>query len=115
MGYHQDMTITLTEFLREGGSSPFNDWFSKLDSQAAAKVSSSLIRMEMGNTSNIKWFDGIGEYRINWGPGYRIYLVQDGKKLIILFGGGTKATQDNDIKQALALLGEYKLRKRSEK
>jgi len=29
--------------------------------------------MELGNTSNVKWFAGIGEYVINWGPGYRIY------------------------------------------
>ena len=62
-----------------------------------------------------KWFDGIGEYRINWGPGYRIYLVQDGGNLIILFGGGTKKTQQKDINTAKKLLAEYKIRKRIER
>ena len=48
------------------------------------------LRMELGNTSNIKWFSGIGECVIDWGPGYRIYLAKDGDALIVLFGGGTK-------------------------
>ncbi|MOA33182.1 hypothetical protein D3C78_1544540 [compost metagenome] len=86
-----------------------------MDAHAAAKVSTAIVRMEMGNTSGIKWFDGLGEYRIDWGPGYRIYLVQEGKRLIILFGGGTKASQKADIKQAKDLLAEYKSRKSAAK
>lgn len=46
--------------------------------------------MELGNTSSVKWFDGIGEYRIDWGPGYRIYLARDGDKLILLFTGAPR-------------------------
>lgn len=109
------MTITVEEYLRSDDTSPFDGWFSALDAQAAAKVSTAIVRMEMGNTSNIKWFDGLGEYRIDWGPGYRIYLVQEGKRLIILFGGGTKSSQKVDIKQAAALLAEYKSRKSAAK
>lgn len=59
-----------------------------------------------------KWFKGLGEYRINWGPGYRIYLVQEGSELIILFGGGTKRNQQKDIEKAVKLLQEYKSRKK---
>lgn len=107
------MAITVEEYLREDNSSPFNVWFCALDAQAAAKVSTAIVRMEMGNTANIKWFDGLGEYRINWGPGYRIYLVEEGSRLIILFAGGTKASQKADIKRAAQLLREYKSRKRA--
>jgi putative component of toxin-antitoxin plasmid stabilization module len=32
--------------------------------------------MELGNKSSIKWFGGMGEYVIDWGPGYRIYLAK---------------------------------------
>jgi putative addiction module killer protein len=67
--------------------------------------------MELGNTSSVKWFDGIGEYRIDWGPGYRIYLMRDGDKLILLFTGGTKASQKGDIKRAIQLKDEYRARK----
>ncbi len=59
---------------------------------AAAKATTAKLRLEMGNTSAIKWFEGIGEYRIDWGPGYRIYLAKDGESLIVLFGGGTEPT-----------------------
>src|SRR3546814_9804288 len=69
-------------------------------------------RMELGNLSNVKWIGGgLGEYRIDWGPGYRLYVTQDGDQLVILFVGGTKKRQQADIKQAGALLDEYKGRK----
>ena len=86
-------------------------WFDGLKAQAAAKVSVALARLELGNTSNIKWLSGLGEYRIDWGPGYRIYLVQDGDDLIVLLGGGTKARQQRDIEIARQLLKEYKFRR----
>ncbi|MFJ7284135.1 type II toxin-antitoxin system RelE/ParE family toxin [Pseudomonas sp. NPDC099000] len=107
--------ITLEEYLQENETSPFGRWFSTLNVQAAFKVSTALVRLERGNTSNIKWFEGLGEYRINWGPGYRIYLVQEGKRLIILFGGGDKSTQKADIKQAKTLIAEFRTRKKAER
>ncbi len=100
------------EYIKEDGSNPYKRWFDSLNAHAAAKVAVAMARLELGNTSSIKWFDGIGEYRIDWGPGYRIYLVQDGKNLIVLFGGGTKKRQRNDIKKAIELSKEYKLRKK---
>ncbi|MDN3520726.1 type II toxin-antitoxin system RelE/ParE family toxin [Halomonas ramblicola] len=109
------MKIALREFVRDDGTSPYREWFDGLDPQAAAKVATAEYRMSMGNTSNIKWFDGIGEYRIDWGPGYRIYLARDGETLFILFGGGTKRRQQADIDNAKALRDEYKRRKRQAK
>lgn len=73
------------------------------------------MRLEMGNTSNIKWFEGLEEYRIDWGPGYRIYLLQEGLQLIILFGGGDKSSQQQDIKHAKKLISEYKRHKNTTK
>ena len=107
--------ITLEEYLQENDTSPFGRWFSTLNAQAALKVSNALVRLELGNSSNIKWFEGLGEYRINWGPGYRIYLVQEGKRLIILFGGGDKSTQKADIKKAKTLIAEFRTRKKAER
>ncbi|MDX4952347.1 type II toxin-antitoxin system RelE/ParE family toxin [Delftia acidovorans] len=106
------MRIQLQEYIREDGSSAYQTWFNGLDGQAAAKVAVAMARMELGNTSNIEWFRGIGEYKIDWGPGYRIYLAKDGERLIILFGGGTKKGQQKAIDEAVALHSEYKARKR---
>lgn len=105
--------IQVDEYLREDGSNPYKVWFDSLDAQAAAKVVTAKLRLELGNTSRVKWFDGIGEYMIDWGPGYRIYLAQDGDRLIVLFGGGTKRGQQRDIDRAKALHAEYKARKRN--
>ena len=105
--------IRLEEYLREDGSSPYGKWFDRLNPSAAAKIATAQIRVGMGNTSSIRWFDGIGEIRIDWGPGYRVYLAREGEALIILFGGGTKATQRRDIAKAKDLHAEYKTRKRT--
>lgn len=106
------MKITVKEYIQEDNLNPYRAWFNDLDIHAAVKVATALLRLEMGNTSNIKWFDGIGEYKIDWGPGYRIYLAKDGEALVVLFGGGTKKQQQKDIEQAKALHQEYKLRKK---
>jgi len=108
------MPIRIEEYLREDGSSPYRRWFDGLDPQSAAKVATAMLRLEMGNTSSIKWFAGMGECVIDWGPGYRIYLAKDGDALIVLFGGGTKRSQQRDINQAKALLAEYKARKKAQ-
>ena len=106
------MKIRVEEYIREDDVSPYRAWFNDLDVHAATKVATALLRLEMGNTSNVTWFAGIGEYRIDWGPGYRIYLAKDGEALVILFGGGTKRGQQADIKRAKALHLEYKARKK---
>lgn len=99
--------IEIEEYRRDNQSSPFDEWFSSLSVPAATRVSTALVRLEMGNTSNIKWFDGLGEYRIDWGPGLRIYLIREGHRLIILFGGGDKSSQKRDIKVVKSLINEY--------
>ncbi|MGG6269601.1 type II toxin-antitoxin system RelE/ParE family toxin [Leptolyngbya sp. AN03gr2] len=104
--------MKVQEYIREDGSNPYQEWFDSLDAIAAAKVTVAKSRLELGNTSSVKWFDGIGEYRIDWGPGYRIYLAQDGKQFVVLFGGGTKKGQQSDVNQAKELYQEYKERKK---
>lgn len=108
------MTVQVVELLREDGTSPYAEWFERLDAVAAAKVATAQVRMEQGNLSTVKWFRGIGEYRIDWGPGYRIYLAKDGLKIIVLLGGGTKKGQQKDIDRAVALWEDYKRRKARE-
>ena len=55
------------------------------------------------------------EYRIDFGPGYRIYFGRDGDRLVILLAGGTKARQQQDIETAQARWQAYKQRKREGK
>lgn len=99
--------MKITEYVRPDNSIPFHQWFNSLNSQAASKVTVALVRLELGNTSNLKRIGKLSECRINWGPGYRLYLHEERQELIILFGGGTKNHQEKDIKQAEQLLAEY--------
>ncbi|MEP7184210.1 MAG: type II toxin-antitoxin system RelE/ParE family toxin [Rhodanobacter sp.] len=104
------MTWKVEEYIAANGSIPYRDWFDDLHVLAGAKVATAVLRMEMGNTSSVKWFGGIDDYRINWERGYRIYLTRDGDKLILLFTGGKKASQKSDIRRAIQLKDEYRAR-----
>ena len=98
----------LIEYLRNGRSL-FEIWFNRLDAVAAAKITTALYRLEAGNFSNVKPVGmGVMEYRINSGPGYRIYFGREGTKLIILLTGGSKKTQGRDIKKAQEAWKQYK-------
>ena len=113
MGYHSSMSFQIKELLLADGESPFAEWFGSLEAVAAAKVRVAVSRMEQGNLSNVEWFRGIGEFKIDWGPGLRVYLGKDGLKLIILIGGGSKKRQQKDIDHAVLLWEDYKRRKAS--
>jgi putative addiction module killer protein len=103
--------LKVVEYIRADGTNPYRRWFDALNPQAAAKVTTATVRLQMGNTSSVKWIGTIGECRIDWGPGYRIYLAKDGDMLIVLLGGGIKKSQQADIERAKALWSEYKARK----
>ena len=108
--------VTVREFLDRDGSSPFAKWFGSLDASAAAKVTTALLRLELGNVSNVKGVGGgVFEYRIDFGPGYRVYFGKDGDTLVIMLGGGTKKRQDRDIATAHERWNEYKARKSQRK
>ena len=51
------------------------------------------------------------EYRIDWGPGYRVYFARDGDVLVILLTGGTKQRQQRDIETAKSNWTDYKRRR----
>ena len=105
--------IEVREYIDERGISPFGRWFDDLDAAAATKVRTALARMETGNLSNVRGVGGgVLEYRIRFGPGYRVYFGRDGETLIILLAGGTKRRQQDDIEDARSLWEEYKRRKR---
>ena len=72
------MRTQIKELLLPDGKSPYADWFATLDAITATRVRVAAARMEQGNLSNVEWFQGIGEYKSDWGPGYRIYLAKDG-------------------------------------
>jgi putative addiction module killer protein len=69
--------------------------------------------MEQGNLSNVKSVgEGVLEYRVDFGPGYRIYFGRDGDTIVILLTGGTKKRQQRDIDAAQASWRDYKRSKR---
>jgi len=72
-------------------------------------------RIEMGNLSSVKAVGtGVLEYRIDWGPGYRVYFGRDGQRLVILLAGGTKRRQQGDIRAAQERWADYKRRRKEE-
>ena len=65
-----------------------------------------MARVESGLLGDVKYFDGVGELRIDHGPGLRIYFVKRGRTIIFLLCGGDKSTQSRDIKRAKTLAQE---------
>ena len=107
--------IAIREYVDFEGRSPYARWFNNLNSQAAAKVATALVRLEQGNLSSIKSVgSGVLEHRIDFGPGYRIYFGRDGEALVILLGGGSKRHQRRDIEAAQDHWRDFKRRKRQE-
>ncbi len=80
----------------------FADWLAKLrDVQGRARIARRIYRLAEGNPGDVKPVgEGVSELRIDYGPGYRVYFVQDGKVVIVLLCGGDKSSQSRDIAKA---------------
>jgi putative addiction module killer protein len=82
----------------------FAKWVAGLrDERARARIGDRIFRLQAGLMGDAKVFDGIGEMRIDYGPGYRLYFVRRGNVLVILLCGGDKLSQRRDIKRAKAM------------
>ena len=83
----------------------FANWFLGLrDRTARARIDIRIRRLSLGNPGDVRPVgDGVSELRLDYGPGYRVYYIQQGSVLIVLLAGGNKSTQERDIRMAKAL------------
>jgi putative addiction module killer protein len=103
------MKYTILEYINDTDENLFREWFFSLDARAAAKVTTAVARLQNGNISNVKSVGGgVYEYKIDFGPGYRIYFAYDGKNIIVLLAGGSKKRQSKDIEKARSRWIDYK-------
>lgn len=84
----------------------FREWLLDLrDDKARARIVARLRRLELGNPGDVKSVGGgVSEIRIDYGPGYRLYFIAVGTKVVVLLCGGDKGTQDRDIANARAMI-----------
>ena len=86
----------------------FADWLDGLrDTRAKARILIGIRRLAVGNFGDWKSVGrGVSELRVDYGPGYRLYLIRSGKSVVILLAAGTKKSQSRDIKRAISLAQE---------
>ncbi len=85
------------------GTRPYEEWvYSLRDQRAVARIEARLTRLQAGNPGDYKSLgEGVYELRVDYGPGYRVYFALAGLRLVILFCGVDKRSQQSDIATAL--------------
>jgi putative addiction module killer protein len=88
----------------------FSNWFKKLkDRRAKARIQARIDRLGLGNFGDVAPVgQGVSELRIDYGPGYRLYFIQQGLTIVILLSGGDKDSQNADIIKAKELAKRLK-------
>jgi putative addiction module killer protein len=91
-------------------STTFDRWLSKLnDRQARARIQVRIDHLAIGNPGDTKSVgDRVSELRIDYGPGYRLYFMRRGPIVIVLLCGGTKKTQQADIRRAIEIAKNWR-------
>ena len=84
----------------------FDKWFGKLkDKSVKVRLLARLSRVENGNFGDFKPLNNrLSELRFFFGAGLRIYYTVQNNKIVILFVGGDKSSQKEDIVKANELL-----------
>jgi putative addiction module killer protein len=91
-------------------SRSFLNWRAGLKDKIAQKrIAARIDRLAFGLMGDVKPVGGgVSELRLDFGPGYRLYFLQQSSLLIILLCGGDKASQQLDIKLAQQMAREWK-------
>ncbi len=92
----------ISYYVSENARIPFREWFEALhDYNARTVIDARLTRLNAGNFGNCQSVgEGVFEFKINYGPGYRIYFGNTSTRVILLLCGGDKSTQQKDIQIA---------------
>ena len=103
-------TKSLKIYHAPDGQAPFQEWMESLrDEKGKGIINARLGRVRLGSLGDFKSVgQGVLELRVNFGPGYRIYLGRDGQTVVILLCGGDKKSQRKDIQNALAFWADYR-------
>lgn len=104
--------IEVKAYQDTAGCRPYADWLDSLtDNKTKARIVARVNRMAAGNFGDCKPLrDGVQELKIDFGPGYRVYLSKQGPVLVLLLCGGDKSDQSRDIERAIAYLKDWKQR-----
>lgn len=88
-------------YVDPSGIAPFEQWLARLrDLKAKAAIDTRMARLRRGLLGDFKSVgEGVRELRIDSGPGYRVYLADDGESILLLCGG-SKKTQRADVAAA---------------
>ena len=91
---------------------PLSRWLADLkDVRARAQIRARLARVGAGNLGDCKPLrDGVQELKIDYGPGYRVYLSRQGPVMVLLLCGSDKSDQTKAINQAIEYLNDWKQR-----
>lgn len=91
----------------------FKRWLIRLrDTKSKMRITARLLQFKRSDavTGDVKALGGgLAEVRFHFGPGYRVYVSQQGSKLLLLLAGGDKSSQQKDIALARELLDEWKV------
>jgi putative addiction module killer protein len=99
----------IRNYITPDGKEPFAEWLDSLrDLRVRVKIEKRLEQVALGNLGNYRTVgEGVCEFKINYGAGYRVYFGQTGSTIILLLCGGDKSTQQQDILKARKYWRDY--------
>jgi putative addiction module killer protein len=108
------MAYKIHLFQTRAGRKPYQDWLESIkDGQTRTRISGRMFKVQRGLLGDYKGLtdqDGLCEFRLDFGSGYRIYFTFEGEDVILLFAGSDKDDQQRAIAQAAFYMAEYRKR-----
>jgi putative addiction module killer protein len=104
--------MEIRNYADASGKVPFRDWLYAMKDKAGQKrILARLARVMAGNLGDCKPLrDGVMELKVDFGPGYRVYLSRQGAVLVLLLCAGDKSSQSRDVELAIEYLDDWKQR-----